>query len=390
MSGVRWPAAQALILMLLTLRADAQIANPLDEDGRKPGGGGVVAQNGDKLDAPSFIKPGARLIYTALSTLDPKPGVRGNTDGGKAQHDIVAVLPDRILARVNGFAQSTDGKEFFSMNTAGATVTAKTINAGNSLWMPKKQLDALVPVPGMEVNVGQWPLNGKNYEAVIIKFNSRENTTVKAYDKATGLLLSEAAGSGDFRRDGIDNGGLNRQAQRNTQFNAYRVLDLPWNKADLQQPAWARKVRSLTYRGAQRFIDNPGLAVPITSEITFSETGENWAIGTIKVSVPNTPPTESNYVQGPGSTDPFWISPQALRDLRAGVIDTDPTLGTTISYDGIKEGRLGKLAIFTHASGNRTQVRTLGYDTEDGALRFIGNIKRDLNMAMELELVGRN
>ena len=77
------------------------------------------------------------------------------------------------------------------------------------------------------------------------------------------MLLSEAAGDGPLRPDGLPNGGLNRHYQRNARFETYRVLEFPWLKDHANAPAWATRVGRMTYQGVQRLMDNPGGGVPV-------------------------------------------------------------------------------------------------------------------------------
>src|SRR5690349_12718950 len=90
-------------------------ANPLARDGRDAAPAAPAAgKPGAAIDVAEFIKPGARLIYTQTSTVAPdRPDQPVRADGGRAQHDVVAVLPDRVLAKVSAFAEGLDGKEFF-------------------------------------------------------------------------------------------------------------------------------------------------------------------------------------------------------------------------------------------------------------------------------------
>jgi hypothetical protein len=387
-------AATIVLLTSAAPRAAAaeEPANPLARDGRDvaPAAPGPVKQ-GAAIDVAEFIKPGARLIYTQTSTVAPdRPEQPVRADGGRAQHDVVAVLPDRVLAKVSGFAEGPDGKEFFQMSASAAIVTADKVGvSGGSTWAPKKTLAELKSIPGMEVTAGDFPLHGKTYKATSIRFEERDALTIRAFDTGTGLMLSESFGGGPLRNAAIPNGGLNRQIQRTTQFETYRVLDLPWLKAKAKPPAWAAKVRTMTYRGVQRVINNPAIAIPVDGEITFDEMGDNWAIGTITNSVQGQPPVKAKHVQGPASLDAYWMSPEALADLNPGVIDTDPFLGTVVRYD-VQQGRLGKLGVFTHTSKNGTQMRVFAYDLADGALRLTRFVRRDMNSDLEFELTGRD
>src|SRR5688572_28421344 len=80
-------------------------ADPLKNDGRGAPAAAVAGAAGVPIDAPAFIKPGARLIYTHLSSMDKpfnlftpweKFGPQ-TVDGSIMASDVVAVLPDRVL-----------------------------------------------------------------------------------------------------------------------------------------------------------------------------------------------------------------------------------------------------------------------------------------------------
>src|SRR5207237_1133820 len=144
----------------------------------------------------------------------------------------------------------------------------------------------------------------------------KDTVTLRTFDLGTGVKLAEAFATGRVLRDVAPNNGLNRQTQRTAQYETYRVLDLPWLKADAPPPAWAATVKRLTYRGQQRPLDNPANVTPLSAEVTFEERGLDWAVATVTTAVGDAAPVKTRHVQGPASLDGYWMSPDVLRNLK--------------------------------------------------------------------------
>ena len=304
--------------------------------------------------------------------------------------DVVAVLPDRVLAVGVGYAINQH-KEHVAMGGYCSALTARQVNDHQTGWFPVKQLAELQSAGGIHISRGPFPLGGKNYQATIIAFQARDNTTMKFYDSGTGLLLASSVGAGHMRWDPVDNGGLNRQVQRSSTFETYRVLDLPWTKANATSPDWAAKVKRLTYRGTQQLALIPdGGGVALGRTVTVTERGDGWAIASVGETVQGQPagPAETLHVQGPSSIGAYWMNPAALRDMKEGEIDKDPLLGVTLRYD-VRQTPAGKLGVLTQTSRQGGQIREYGYSLDDGALRLITDAQRAMGYVRQFELAGR-
>ncbi|HYE20150.1 MAG TPA: hypothetical protein VEA69_17010 [Tepidisphaeraceae bacterium] len=400
---------RVLLTACLATPAIAQPANPLEQsappdplknDGRGAPAvvGAVTGAAGVPIDAPAFIKPGARLIYTHLSSMDKpfnlftpweKFGPQ-TVDGSIMASDVVAVLPGRILVSADGYAINQH-KEHVAMGGYCAALVAKQVDDHQVAWFPTKRLAELQSAGGIHISRGPFPLKGKTYQATIIAFQARDNTTMKFYDSGTGLLLASSVGAGHMRWDPVDNGGLNRQVQRSSTFETYRVLDLPWTKANATSPEWAARVKRLSYRGIQRIGLAPdGAGVALGRTVTVTERGDGWAIASVGETVQGQPagPAEALHVQGPASIGAYWMNPAALRDLKEGQIDKDPLLGVTLRYD-VRQTPAGKLGVLSQTSRQGGQIREYGYSVDDGALRVINDVRRDLGYVRQFELAGR-
>jgi len=367
-------------------------ASPLDPP---PVRAGAAAAPGEAkaLAVPDVIRAGARFVYTHSSLVvpdAPRPGAPATADGGVAQNDIVAVLPDRVLGRQTVYAHDARRDEYLVMSAAGATVNAADVADGRALWTLPRQLAEHPRGEGIEVTPGPFPLNGRDVQAVTVTFRTPTSTTTKAYDQATGLLLSQSVGGGPLRDPRVPNNGLNRQVQTSMRLEASRVLDLPWLKANATSPKWAADVRRMSYQGSSRMQlgGGPPVAIPVRGSVTFTDRGDGWALGTVTTVVGDQPPAESAHAQGPASLDAYWMNPAALEGLTPGVIDRDPFLGITVAYE-VKDGPLGRLGVFTHASARGTQTRTFGYSLRDGALVYFGTARRDTGTVLEVQLTGR-
>ncbi len=368
----------------------AQGANPLARDGSQPDPttqplqgpgelpgaipgalpGAVPGGAVEPIKVPEFIKPGARLIYTSMMTLEPKPGqgAAGTTDGGTSEFHVVAVLPDRVLFHITSYANALhDQKEYMLGGSSIAAVTANDVALGNTLWMDVEALAAMQSGQNINVTRGKVPLHGQAYDSTQIKIDGQDFTTITTYDSGTGLLLTRGSGTGNFRREGPRMNGLNREVQNSLQFETYRHVELPWHNA--KRPAWADTIGSMTYRGTYRTSVAPEVVVNLQSEMKVTHRGDDWVTGTTTTRFEGQQPTQAAFVQGPGSPDGFWINPQVLRDMQPGVLDRNPFMGSTLSYS-FHNGPMGKLGVLTMSSRHGNQRVTSAYSLEDGALLY--------------------
>lgn len=387
-----------------TPRAWGEGANPLERDGTRPaagnaagvdGGGGIpnpLTAGGGRVNAlppitvPDFITPGARLIYTSSMTTPPKQGdggAIGTTSSGVQAFDVVAVLPDRVLVHIATFVPGlNDPQEFTIAGGSGATVTAHDVHVGGTLWLDKQDLAAMQPAENILVSRGDFPLNGETYQATIITTHTNDSTAMNIYDSGTGLLLAMASGVGKFRQ-GAQNSGLNREIQNSQQFQTYRKLDIPWQGG--KNPAWVRELDTMVYDATMRMAVAPDIAQRYEYRAQVTERGEDWAIGTGTSKIEGQPESKSAWVTGPGAGGGLWLDPEQLRQVQPGVIDRDPYLGMTVTYE-VKDGPMGRAGVITQTSRRGTSVAKSAYSLQDGALVYASITNTDPDMIIELTL----
>lgn len=383
------PLIQWLLLGACCAPAMAQ-ENPLEAPTPKKGAAvanpliGRVA--GAKIVVPDFVKPGARFVYESGSSTENDDPNKVNSAGvGLTRFDVIAVTDTHVLLQQGTFLQSMRGDGHSYGGSAHIAFGDFEIKSGAALWIPKEVLDAYVTAEPTQVNSGPYELNGRTYDVKTLTRITKESAMRQTWDRGTGLKLTEQTGVGQPRRAG-DLTGFNRKITGTTVYQTFRQMKLPW--LDAAPPAWVKDLQSLHYEG-KTTMHLPGsepLSLPFSSRMEVAERGENWVRFTLTMNMGQGQPTKSSLNSGPGSIGGYWLHPDVLRKMRAGVLDQDEMLGTRLEYS-VQNGPQGRLGVLTETGSAHRLL--WGYSLEDGALVYSRWEQPEINQTIEVTLAER-
>jgi hypothetical protein len=380
--------SRGLALAAFCLSTGAQ-DNPLEAPARKQGAPGTkpaAGVVGAKITVPDFVKPGARFLYEGGSSTENDDPNKPNSAGvGLTRFDVVAVTETHVLLQQGTFLQSTFGGGYTYGGSAWFSFGDFEIKSGGALWIPKEILDAYATAEPLKVITGPYELNGRTYDTKTLTRITPESAMRQTWDRGTGLKLTEQTGVGKPRREG-DPSGFNRKITSTSIYQTYRQMKLPW--LDAPAPAWVGEMNSLRYEG-RTTMQLPGsapLSVPFTSQLTVKHRGPSWVQFELKMTMQYGQPSTSIIHSGPGSIGGYWIHPDALRKMKAGVVDEDEMLGTRLEYS-VQDGPKGRLGILTESG--RAHRLLWGYNLEDGTLVYSRWEQPELNQTIEVELADR-
>jgi hypothetical protein len=340
----------------------------------------------EKLKVPDFIKPGARLVYKTASrmvTSDRPPYTTAT--GGMYAYDVVAVTDSRVYLAVGHYMDDGQGGQELITVVPQITRQADVVGAG-ALWITKELLAQLGGGKEQTVEAtGHVGLDGRKYEADSLTWRGGETVRRTVWDRGTGLLLSRQSATGrgvEFERPNSDV----------TLFVGYRAVKLPW--AGGEAPGWSRTVRRMQYQGGESY-RMPGLApysTPVEWTVEFGERVGGATLGrwTLTQAVWQQQPVSQSaeFATAPaGRGEQFWLPPQLLATLETGVLDQDPSLGTTLTFER-RQTPAGEVAFLTETNANRTSRSTRGYRLSDGAMVLIEFEQARLGRTRSLQLVG--
>ncbi|MEM7486509.1 MAG: hypothetical protein AAF348_14980, partial [Bacteroidota bacterium] len=155
-----------------------------------------------------------------------------------------------------------------------------------------------------------------------------------------------------------------------------------WLNQALTAPGWLGttktvnaegKIYEIQFRNANTEMVDV-LQAQIRSEIDFIEQGPDWSISRFQLTRTINGKTDGQaitglLVDGPGNTAGLWKSPQVLRNLQPGVLDHDPILNTTVSYE-LNADTQTTYGVIRETDAGKEVVRTYGYDLTSGMLVF--------------------
>ncbi|MEM6392051.1 MAG: hypothetical protein AAF797_04700 [Planctomycetota bacterium] len=332
---------------------------------------------------PSFIKPGTRLIYNSTAQ-QTNPNIRQpSVLAGKGfnAYDVVALTPTHaptqihILSRVySPPPQQPNGPQYqMAQNAHSVSVTQPTGDA--ALWMPKADLDALQSSKDANGEIivergGTLQAAGQTFKTVVVAVKIPNQTSRTIYDADSGLMLSRVI------QQGNPNVNFNQRQRSGSseQLVAIRQLNLPWLNMPTQAPAWLAPNKTLRFQGRVQFRGAEMFQTTGDSQATFTQTGNNWSTSTSQTQLfvngqPHQQPVTTHGIDGPGNTLGLWKDPNALAQLRPGVLDQDPVLNSKLSYD-IQTGAQGRLGVFIEQDANDAAVRVYGYNLANGVLTY--------------------
>lgn len=362
--------------------------NPLNQQpGTAPTAGQqpAMARSSTPLRTVDFVKPGARLIYYGgSSTKSTQPGKGTSAGVGMSVFDVVAVTPTKVLFTVRTYLGTgqKDGNYTFSGAT-GTSISGLDVTAGNALWMPPDELKALRSGNGVQVSRNGYPLGGQTYDAISIFIAGNDSASRQVFDAGTGLKLATQDASGPMLQGHKD--PFMRHNQVFSSYESYRQIDL-WRGTP---PAWVQTVQKLSYSGTAAMAGTP-IGMSTTYEVT--DRGPGWLQTRMTQQTQSfgqsSAPSVGTTVEGNGKPFGLWVSPEVLGRLRPGVVDRDPTLNTTVSYQ-VQNGPMGQLGVFSETNARQTYSLVAGYSLQDGVLSYAQSVQRDTGYTVTLQLQGR-
>jgi peptidoglycan hydrolase-like protein with peptidoglycan-binding domain len=222
----------------------------------------------------------------------------------------------------------------------------------------------------------QYPLNGRNYNAIVFNTSSGTSFQRYVYDLETGLLLvatSSSVGSPTMvaNPDGTSSPGAGTTMITYSCLLDVRQTRLPWAADPL--PEWMRRNGRLDYRGTY-LTSIPGVPEMPADFVTSYQLGPSTdrsvrARQTSSLSYAyQSAPNESvvDRVVGSAMVGALFIHPQTLRAMRPNeVLDEDPVRKARTFFAGVQ----GNAAVVVEQSAN--EMTSLFYDLQSGVLAAI-------------------
>mgnify|MGYP000989550543 CR=1 FL=1 len=334
------------------------------------------------LDLPAQIVTGSRLIYEAGSATQADFNTAASAGVGLTRYEVVAVTPAKVLLRAGSFLN--DGRGYSFGGGSFVVVDALAMKTGASIWIDPTTLAGFTTDSKTTVTDFGWPAAGQEWKARSITHLSPDSASRQVFDSSSGLLLAQQLASGQQRPGTTD--PFMRQNTSSLAFVGQRAVELPW--AGGTDPAWTRTVRRLVYQGQQGLAGGygPSISTPLRHRVEITERGEGWALGTLTVETQGQPATQLPTGSGPGGLGAWWVDPAKMAALPPGVIDRDPTLGTTLSFER-SAGPQGPVGIVRESGSSH--LLTWVYDLQDGALVYASFEQTSFGMKTELSLSAR-
>jgi hypothetical protein len=316
---------------------------------------------------PDYVVPGARFVHsTSIGQMirQQPQGPATSTSAGLLRTDVIAVTDSMVLlAQATYVSYTAGGRGVVGSGLAAVRASDPASGTLGALWVSKEALTAMQEARTMQVAQEQWPINGRTYDAVVFTREAQDSAHRYAYDRARGLLLASQIATGQGQ-------AFNRETSSVSVFQTYRAVTLPWFSA--AAPAWTQTFKQLSYEGRST-LDGRGIAPSIVTPgrvvVAVSERGPGWAILRSTVQIQGQAPVTSTTATGPASIGGYWISPAALRQMAPGVVDRDPTLGTTLAYR-IEDTPGGRLGMLIESDNAGSFQRAFGYSLDDGVLVY--------------------
>lgn len=332
---------------------------------------------------PGIVVPGARLLYETGSATQPDFQRPGSAGVGLTRYEVLADTGQKVLLRAGSFLSDGRGGYQFG-GSSFVVVDAMAIKTGSTLWIDPRVLAGFADDAQTDVEDGGWQAGGQDWQARSLTRVRGDQASRLVFDQATGLLLAQQLATGQQRPGMTD--PFMKQNTSSMAWLSHRQVALPW--AGGAAPAWTATVQRLVYRGQQGLVGGYGPAVgaALTHTIDITERGAGWAVGTVRVELQGQPSTQVATGTGPGGLGSWWVDPAAMAAAPTGVVDRDPTLGTTVTLERTTSPA-GPVAVVREVGS--AHALTWVYSLQDGALVYTAYELSSLGMKTELELVSR-
>lgn len=401
-----------LVIAILTTVAAAAVAqqNPLDPvppaaeqkkpanplDPATPGewnpgkaGADAPAPNLQKIFVPDFVKPGASFFYTT-GTGQMNRNARADNNipmnsgsVGVTRYDVLGVTESAVYVNAVLYLQRPGGLKY-----AGSTLrkfSQMEVVGETAFYTDMRVIDGLVPNNDLQITHADMPLNGKTYSTTTTERVTRDYSARQFWDRGTGLLLARQLASGQI----LGPDSFQRETTSSEQFISHRPAEMPWSK--FAAPEWVGKARKLVYEGAETLHQSNGPAIPMgyRGTLEFAEHGNGFVVVNSTLETQWSQPIRSQDVASVHRFGNWWISPQALREMKSGVIANVPATKSQITYEVAAGPNGQQLGYLAEIGENNAFVIRYGYDLNDGCLIHYFKLDRELSRTTESRLVGR-
>ncbi len=338
------------------------------------------------LPRPTWVKPGARIIWwaasnsTAMVTDQNGRRVPKSTAGaGFSELTVVAVEGKNVAITVRSYF-SQNGTEAEAPSIAG-TVGAIVPGGGGDFWVHPKALAALMtrkPTPGVQVGRAQKDVNGKKVNIVMISMKNM----FWQFDETSGVLMGHHEKTVPTQQLPVKGGSI-------TEFRGFEQVTYPWMKTTM--PAWTQKIKTYRYNGTNKMF-SPGMppfAQPLSLTHTRVGGGTTWFMTKVEAKLTTqaaVPPNPVLSVSGLGVLG-ICLPPKELVKLRVGTVlarNKWAQSETTVVHVGANQGR--QVVILRESAPQF--VNEFHYDTQSGALIFSKFLNRTMNMETSFTLQG--
>lgn len=351
------------------------------------------------VSVPDYIKPGFQMLYmTASSTEAQSPESPGGAGMGFTEFTVIAVTPEDVIVSATNylapkglpltpqgeFDPTTDPRvQLMGSNTQ--RITQADVQSGGALWMPVDQLKQWEPGNGILVDRSPRTYKGQQVQATSIIVTTPNSISSDTFNSTNGQKLVTRSGMGSFRRNATGNDPYDRQIQNLMKLVDTRQLNSPLLGSP--DPDWAQRVQTMQYAGSYTMII-PGMqtpAVPMATTVTFDKRSNGITYGTAKVQTQDDMPNSTAVMQGPGTMLGYWVHPQTLAQLNAGVIDRHPIMRLTLSYQ-VQQGNMGQMGVFVLTNDIKSFFAVSGYNLQTGAMTYTSLQNSDPGTKIEFQL----
>lgn len=275
------------------------------------------------LPAPSWVKEGTRLSYSAISATvgggSDTPGVSGET---VMQVDVVALEQDKAILQTRMFVRSSDGLHPYpAVGTIGMASCAGEWWANPAVFQGKLPD---IPAGGPTMAKMPYTLGNKTYDGIRIEYKTDKGSGVWVFDLKTGILL--------FMSSSIPTADARNQ-QSSMSLLGVRTMPLPW--IGLQPNPLTATIKGFEARGEYDVSVVGGMPTTMSVSIRadVGQRGSRW-IGYSQTSTMGsavqTPafPETSFATCGPGQMGGLLLPAKAAANLAPGrTLDTDNVTG---------------------------------------------------------------
>jgi len=389
-ASLRAVALTSLTIFALASSAIAQPANPLDP--KKPGqtnpgqaGMDAPAVNLQKIFVPEFIKPGATFYYDERSGQFHQNSDQLNTGSvAVARYTVVGVTESQVYLVRTSYL-NRNGVLVYSTSSL-LPINQMQVVGGATIWTDIRVVDGMTPNKDLTITNAPLTLGGAQYDCTTMDRVTRDASARQFWDRGTGLLLAAQLATGRVLGKDL----YDREQTTSQQFISHQPSSLPWR--DDPQPDWSRTVKKMVYEGTNTLtqMNGPPISTGYRGTLDFQQHFDGWSL--FKQT------TEMQWQQQPivfpdiasnWRIGNYWISPDALKRMQAGVIEENAATKTTLSYE-LRQGPNNKpLGYIVEAGQNNSFAIYYGYDLDDGALVHYFKTDTESSTQTESVLVGR-